>query len=75
MSVDSRQREPPKKQTLACLFCRERKIACGRPVPGSFDTTCIQCAKRKLLCTYPTESRRGQHKRKSHRHRDPRLQL
>lgn len=29
-----------KKQTLACLFCRERKIACGRPAEGSIDPTC-----------------------------------
>jgi hypothetical protein len=29
-----------KKQTLACLFCRERKIACGRPAEGSADSTC-----------------------------------
>ena len=29
-----------KKQTLACLFCRERKIACGRPAEGSLDSTC-----------------------------------
>ncbi|KIL66535.1 hypothetical protein M378DRAFT_367010 [Amanita muscaria Koide BX008] len=30
----------PKKQNLACLFCRERKIACGRPTEGSLDQTC-----------------------------------
>ena len=29
-----------KKQTLACLFCRGRKIACGPPLPGSPDRTC-----------------------------------
>ncbi|KAG9227042.1 hypothetical protein CCMSSC00406_0010004 [Pleurotus cornucopiae] len=29
-----------KKQILACLFCRERKIACGRPPEGSEDPTC-----------------------------------
>jgi len=28
------------KQTLACLFCRERKIACGRPAGGSADSPC-----------------------------------
>ncbi|KAJ3726639.1 hypothetical protein C8R42DRAFT_717503 [Lentinula raphanica] len=67
------QRDTPKKQTLACLFCRERKIACGRPVPGSFDMTCNQCARRNLPCTYPTESRRGQHKRKSQKGRDARV--
>ena len=34
------KRSPDKKQTLACLFCRERKIACGRPAEGSPDHTC-----------------------------------
>ncbi|KAK7052968.1 hypothetical protein VNI00_004288 [Paramarasmius palmivorus] len=29
-----------KKALLACLFCRERKIACGRPSIGSADMTC-----------------------------------
>src|SRR5882762_7982497 len=29
-----------KKQALACLFCRERKIACGRPNPDNEDQTC-----------------------------------
>ena len=29
-----------KKQTLKCFFCRERKIACGRPAEGSDDHTC-----------------------------------
>ena len=29
-----------KKQTLACLFCRGRKIACGPPLLGSPDRTC-----------------------------------
>src|SRR5215471_12178129 len=29
-----------KKQALACLFCRERKIACGRPSLDNPDQTC-----------------------------------
>ena len=29
-----------KKLTLACLFCRGRKIACGPPLPGSTDKSC-----------------------------------
>lgn len=53
-----------KKQALACLFCRERKIACGRPSAHSQDQTCNQCARRRIKCEYPTESRRGQHKRR-----------
>ena len=29
------EREPEKKKPImACLFCRERKIACGPPPPG-----------------------------------------
>ncbi|KAI0039979.1 hypothetical protein FA95DRAFT_1452543, partial [Auriscalpium vulgare] len=52
-----------KKPALACLFCRERKIACGPPVPGSNNPSCNQCARRQRKCEYPTESRRGQHKR------------
>ncbi|KZP20265.1 hypothetical protein FIBSPDRAFT_742488 [Athelia psychrophila] len=58
-----RERPPEKKQALACLFCRERKIACGRPEAGSDDPTCNQCARRHICCEYPKESRRGQHKR------------
>ncbi|KAF9077323.1 hypothetical protein BDP27DRAFT_1312201 [Rhodocollybia butyracea] len=69
----TRLNDVPKKQTLACHFCRERKIACGRPVPGSLESTCNQCARRNLICTYPTESRRGQHKRKMQKPRDLRL--
>lgn len=29
-----------KRLTLACLFCRGRKIACGPPLPGSTDKSC-----------------------------------
>ncbi|KAJ7275782.1 hypothetical protein C8J57DRAFT_226666 [Mycena rebaudengoi] len=52
-----------KKQALSCFFCRERKIACGRPDEGSPDQRCNQCARRKIDCTYPTVSHRGQHSR------------
>ncbi|KAJ7655932.1 hypothetical protein B0H17DRAFT_956212 [Mycena rosella] len=52
-----------KKQALSCFFCRERKIACGRPEEGITDPTCNQCARRKIPCTYPTVSHRGQHSR------------
>ncbi|KAF7303500.1 Zn(2)-C6 fungal-type domain-containing protein [Mycena indigotica] len=52
-----------KKQALSCFFCRERKIACGRPEDGSVDGRCNQCARRKIACTYPTVSHRGQHSR------------
>nr|GAT47077.1 predicted protein [Mycena chlorophos] len=48
-----------KKQALSCYFCRERKIACGRPEEGSLDGRCNQCARRKIACTYPTVSHRA----------------
>ncbi|CAL1710350.1 unnamed protein product [Somion occarium] len=52
-----------KKPIMACLFCRERKICCGPPPPDSLNQTCKQCSRRGLDCVFPTESRRGQHKR------------
>ncbi|KAF7316567.1 Zn(2)-C6 fungal-type domain-containing protein [Mycena indigotica] len=52
-----------KKQALSCFFCRERKIACGRPDDGTIDGRCNQCARRNIPCTYPTISHRGQHSR------------
>ncbi|KAJ7242917.1 hypothetical protein C8J57DRAFT_446831 [Mycena rebaudengoi] len=61
----------PKKQTMACLFCRERKIGCTRPAEDNPDQTCNQCARRKRICEYPTESRRGQHTR--HRNNSKKL--
>lgn len=36
------QGERKKKQALSCLFCRERKIACGRP-EGKSDTAACRC--------------------------------
>lgn len=33
-------REPKKKPLMACLFCRERKIACGHPSPDDKDRRC-----------------------------------
>ncbi|EKM57243.1 uncharacterized protein PHACADRAFT_254908 [Phanerochaete carnosa HHB-10118-sp] len=54
---------PKKKPAMACLFCRERKICCGPPAPESTDARCKQCIKRDQPCTFPTECRRGQHKR------------
>ncbi|KAI0821672.1 hypothetical protein BC628DRAFT_1328974 [Trametes gibbosa] len=50
---------PKKPLTLACYFCRKRKIACQSPPASSPDRTCNQCAKRKLKCVYPATSRRG----------------
>ncbi|PCH35855.1 hypothetical protein WOLCODRAFT_166519 [Wolfiporia cocos MD-104 SS10] len=50
---------PKRPLTLACFFCRKRKIACGSPPPGRKDRTCNQCARRNLKCVYPEASRRG----------------
>lgn len=33
-------REPKKKPIMACLFCRERKIACGHPAATDEDRRC-----------------------------------
>ncbi|KAJ7904167.1 hypothetical protein B0H13DRAFT_1510747, partial [Mycena leptocephala] len=53
-----------KKQLMACLFCRERKIGCLRPLKTSQTRhASTQCARRDKRCEYPTESRRGQHNR------------
>ncbi|KAJ7749412.1 hypothetical protein B0H16DRAFT_1551405 [Mycena metata] len=52
-----------KRQKLACLFCRSRKIACSGPPDDSSDTKCNQCTRRGRSCEYPKESRRGQHSR------------
>lgn len=48
----SRSVSEPRRPSLACTFCRERKIACGRPPTGSPDPTCNQCARRSLRCRY-----------------------
>ncbi|KAI0649684.1 hypothetical protein C8Q79DRAFT_339726 [Trametes meyenii] len=60
--ADAPQPEKKKQPIMACLFCRERKIACGPPAPGG-PRRCNQCTRRDLVCEYPKESRRGQHKR------------
>ncbi|RDB15545.1 hypothetical protein Hypma_004283 [Hypsizygus marmoreus] len=56
---ESSKRSP---HNLACFFCRDRKIACGRPAEGSKDPTCNQCARREHPCDYPTVSMRGQNR-------------
>ena len=39
--VLQQQQQPAKKKpTMACLFCRERKICCGPPTPDSADPRC-----------------------------------
>ncbi|KAH9984845.1 hypothetical protein BJV77DRAFT_1188118 [Russula vinacea] len=54
----SHRRQTRRRAQPSCLFCRERKIACGAPPVGSADMTCNQCARRSRKCEYPTMSRR-----------------
>ncbi|KAF9531256.1 hypothetical protein CPB83DRAFT_892094 [Crepidotus variabilis] len=49
----------PRRPSLACTFCRERKIACGRPPPDAADQTCDQCARRSFHCIYVKDRNRG----------------
>ncbi|KAH9919085.1 uncharacterized protein B0H18DRAFT_957639 [Fomitopsis serialis] len=44
--------------SVACLFCRRRKIACGGPPVDNPDKTCMQCKRRRFTCEYP-EGRNG----------------
>ncbi|KAJ7157697.1 hypothetical protein C8R43DRAFT_404981 [Mycena crocata] len=63
IKTEKKKSNGTKKQMMACLFCRERKIGCLRPPEDDPDQTCNQCARRDKKCEYPTESRRGQHNR------------
>lgn len=38
-----------RQPSLACFFCRERKIACGRPAEGSVDRTCKYVYQCRLI--------------------------
>ena len=40
LKLPSTKRSARHKPAIACLFCRERKIACGAPPVGSADPTC-----------------------------------
>ncbi|KAH9169380.1 hypothetical protein EDB89DRAFT_1481701 [Lactarius sanguifluus] len=40
LKLPSTKRSARRKPAIACLFCRERKIACGAPPVGSADPTC-----------------------------------
>ncbi|KAI5118587.1 hypothetical protein M0805_008677 [Coniferiporia weirii] len=59
LKLTTDKKTPPK---MACLFCRNRKIACG--AGKGEDKTCNQCERRNLRCVFPTESRRGMRTRK-----------
>ncbi|KAG5644794.1 hypothetical protein DXG03_007615 [Asterophora parasitica] len=56
--------QPAKVSNVACYYCRERKIACGRAAIGSLDQRCNQCQRRNFQCVYPKHNKRGQHRRK-----------
>jgi hypothetical protein len=40
LKLPSTKRGARRRPAIACLFYRERKIACGAPPVGSADTTC-----------------------------------
>ncbi|KAI0746158.1 hypothetical protein C8Q76DRAFT_808899 [Earliella scabrosa] len=44
--------------TVACAFCRRRKIACGGPQEGDEARRCGQCIQRRQPCEFPTPSTR-----------------
>ncbi|KAK0462547.1 uncharacterized protein EV420DRAFT_1194827 [Desarmillaria tabescens] len=51
-ALPAHKRAVGKKPSLACLFCRGRKIACGPPLPGSTDKTCkYVVSPRQLFIT------------------------
>ncbi|KAI0685135.1 hypothetical protein BC835DRAFT_1290958 [Cytidiella melzeri] len=52
-------REPKKKPIMACLFCRQRKIACGHHLRLMRNRRCNQCRGRDLDCMFPKECRRA----------------
>ncbi|KAF9558974.1 hypothetical protein CPC08DRAFT_638333 [Agrocybe pediades] len=54
-----------KPVSLACIFCKERKIMCGRPPADAEDQTCNQCARRKFVCEYPKEGEKPTRRRQS----------
>ena len=65
MPRGSRDKDAPRKKlNLACLFCRERKIACTLPAEDAEEKRCNQCVKRSRVCEMPKESRRGHYARR-----------
>jgi hypothetical protein len=56
MKLPTTKRSARRKPAIACLFCRERKIACGAPPVGSADTTCkyVFCAPPPLSGKWET---------------------
>ncbi|KAI0771393.1 hypothetical protein BC629DRAFT_1595632 [Irpex lacteus] len=51
-SSDEPIRRRPKKTSIACHFCRSRKLKCdGQPI-------CSNCSRRGIACAYAPEARR-----------------
>ncbi|KAJ8080546.1 hypothetical protein PM082_017379 [Marasmius tenuissimus] len=48
-----KEKSRPKKITVACNFCRSRKLKCDGVRPA-----CVQCLKRSNPCDYQTQGRR-----------------
>ncbi|KAL0579142.1 hypothetical protein V5O48_002875 [Marasmius crinis-equi] len=48
-----KEKNRPKKITVACNFCRSRKLKCDGVRPA-----CVQCLKRSNPCDYQTQGRR-----------------
>ncbi|KAG7088401.1 hypothetical protein E1B28_012399 [Marasmius oreades] len=48
-----KEKTRPKKITVACNFCRSRKLKCDGVRPA-----CVQCLKRSNPCDYQTQGRR-----------------
>ncbi len=40
LDIPRAPKEPKKKPMMACLFCRDRKIVCGPPLPAQEDQRC-----------------------------------
>lgn len=55
--LSGRKRSDEKKPlSLACFFCRERKIACGRPEEGNMDMACKYVTDRLSIVSDLTKS-------------------
>ncbi|TFK52730.1 hypothetical protein OE88DRAFT_1656274 [Heliocybe sulcata] len=51
LSLDIPKKKDDKKTVMACLFCRERKIACGPPPPDAVDRTCKYVCFSSCSCS------------------------
>ncbi|KAF8804886.1 hypothetical protein BYT27DRAFT_7258787 [Phlegmacium glaucopus] len=77
----SRSVTEPRRPSLCCMFCRECKIACGRPPDGSADLTCkpskwfshsVSASKAPSLNPEPRPSVSSSRKHKISHPTDPR---